>query len=235
MISVMDLYIQLKCQYPLLRERIKQYIVEEAPQVDFIITYDDKMISKIKEQYPYASESEIEYMLTSTIFYRKILDYDAMLIHSSAICYQDKAYCFSANSGVGKSTHTSLYLHYLPGSYYINDDKPAYRIIDEEVYVYGTPWSGKNDLSINKKVKLGGLCFLKRGTENKIEPLNQKEAIIKILKQTLIVNKEEQLSKILSLIEKIICNDTIYELSCDISKEAFITSYERMSGTKYEN
>lgn len=234
-IYVMDLYIQLKCQYPLLTRRIRQYRVDDAPYIDFVITYDDAAIQKMQEKYPYAKKEDIEYMITSQLFYQKILDYQAMLIHSSAICYQEKAYCFSADSGVGKSTHTRLYLQYLPDSFYINDDKPAFRMIDQKFYVYGTPWSGKSDLSINKKVALKGLCFIERGKTNKIVLLKQKEAIPKIIRQTLIINKEEQLDKMLTLVDYLISNYPIYELHCNISKEAFITSYERMSGKKYEN
>ncbi|MEI3232941.1 MAG: hypothetical protein V8S33_00430 [Intestinibacter bartlettii] len=46
------------------------------------------------------------------------------------------AYLFSAHSGTGKSTHTSLWLdHFKDRALIINDDKPCIREINGELYV----------------------------------------------------------------------------------------------------
>lgn len=231
LIKVMDLYIKIKCQYSLLYSRIAKYIVNnQIDKYDFEITYSDEVLNKTLKQNPHLSIEEVEYMGTSIIFYRKILDYDAMLIHSSAVCVDNKAYCFSADSGIGKSTHTKLYLKNFPNSYIINDDKPAYRLINNQVFVYGTPWSGKDDLSENIKVPLQALCFLKRAKNNSIKKLDNKEAIKNIMNQTLRIHKESFLDKLLVLIDKIVSFYPIYELSCNMEDEACKVSYQTMKG-----
>ena len=75
-----------------------------------------------------------------------------MLLHSSAVVVDGYAYLFSADSGTGKSTHTGLWKqHFGDRAYIINDDKPAIRKVDGEWYVFGTPWSGKTDTSVNPR------------------------------------------------------------------------------------
>ena len=47
-------------------------------------------------------------------------------------------------SGTGKSTHSRLWLKYIPDTKLLNDDNPAVRIMDNNtIMIYGTPWSGK--------------------------------------------------------------------------------------------
>lgn len=235
-IKVMDLNIKLKCNYEMLKNRIQKYLVNDSNvTIDFTIDYQDDFLFKEASKNPHLRLEEVEYILTSYIFYRKILNYNAMLIHSSSVVVEGKAYCFSADSGVGKSTHTSLYLRYLPNSYIINDDKPAYRLIDKKIYVYGTPWSGKNDISENTKVPLQGLCFIARSKNNKIKKLSHKEAIEKIMKQTLVIHDSSFLNKLLDLLNEILLTYNVYELECDISKEAFEMSYNTLKEDNYEN
>lgn len=228
-LKVLDLVIQIKAQYSMLQERISKYIIEKQDKYDISINYSDERLQKLAADNPHLDISEVEYILTSIIFYEKILDFDAMLLHSSCVVVDNEAYCFSADSGVGKSTHTKLYLKYHPNTYILNDDKPAYRIIDDKIYVYGTPWSGKDDISENVKVPLKAICFLKQGANNSIRKLNNKEAISLIMRQTLTNYNNE---KMLDIIDKIISNYPIYELTCNISKEAYELSYETMRNQK---
>ena len=41
----------------------------------------------------------------------------------------------------------------------INDDKPVLRRLEDGWYAYGTPFSGKTDENVNKKVKLQGNLY----------------------------------------------------------------------------
>ena len=108
------------------------------------------------------------------------------MLHSSAVVVDGYAYLFSADSGVGKSTHTDLWLKLLgEKAFIVNDDKPAIRNIDGEWFVYGTPWCGKNNTNKNAKIKLGAIVFLERSEDNWIEQEEIKEAIPKFFKQTI--------------------------------------------------
>ena len=91
-------------------------------------------------------------------------NYNGCVLHSSSVVIDNEAYLFSAPSGTGKSTHASLWVKYLTEKepYILNDDNPAIRIINGNIYAYGTPFSGKHDISVNQKAKLQGICFLKQ-------------------------------------------------------------------------
>jgi hypothetical protein len=153
------------------------------------------------------------------------------MLHSSAVVADGKAYLFSAPSGTGKSTHTELWLRaFGDKAYILNDDKPAIRLEDGEFFAYGTPWSGKTDRNTNEKVRLGGICILARGETNEIRRAFGKEAIFGIISQTVRPKDKEYLSKVLELVEKIVCNVPIWHLSCNTDIEAARVSYEAMSG-----
>ena len=68
---------------------------------------------------------------------------DTLLVHASVIRNNGYGYLFTAPSGTGKSTHTHLWYKYIPGSDLMNDDNPVVRIVDGEVRIFGSPWSGK--------------------------------------------------------------------------------------------
>lgn len=94
-----------------------------------------------------------------------------LLFHSSVIGYQGKAYMFLGKSGTGKSTHSRLWLNNIQGSFLLNDDNPAVRILPDGIKVYGTPWSGKTDCYINQSLPLGAIVSLSQAPYNRITPL----------------------------------------------------------------
>ena len=67
------------------------------------------------------------YLESGFQFYRKLMDYDGFMLHSSCVVVDGYAYLFSGPCGMGKSTHTQKYLNTFPDAVIINDDKPALR------------------------------------------------------------------------------------------------------------
>ena len=234
-INVMGLFIEIEASYEMLKKRIEKYTVSEYPKIDFKIQISQSRLDELKNEYPHLSYEELEYIFTGQAFYINILKYDGFLLHSSSVVVDNFAYSFSANSGVGKSTHTSLYLKHFEGSYIINDDKPAYRKEDGKWYVYGTPWSGKYDLSKNEKAELMGICFIKRGTSNKTRKLDSLEAIEKILNQTIRPKGFNNMDSLFKILNDLITDKNIYEIECDISDSAVISSYNALRNGIYEN
>ena len=49
------------------------------------------------------------YMQSGTQFYGRLLRFDGLLLHASAVEVDGKAYLFSGPCGTGKSTHTKLW------------------------------------------------------------------------------------------------------------------------------
>lgn len=105
----------------------------------------------------------------------------AMLVHASTIRQGDYGYPFIAESGTGKSTHTSLWLKHIEGCDLMNDDNPVIRIEDGMPYIYGSPWSGKTPCYRNIRAKLGAVTRIERAPQNSIERLAAVQAFASLL------------------------------------------------------
>ena len=94
------------------------------------------------------------------------------LFHSSVVSYQGKGYMFLGQSGTGKSTHSSLWLKYIGGTELVNDDNPVVRVLENnEVRVYGSPWSGKTPCYRNVSYPVGAIVKLSQAPHNEIQRL----------------------------------------------------------------
>lgn len=214
--------------------RFQEYLTNETGCPDIRIRDD---LYKM-ERWPALTEEQAAYMESGTQFYRALLDFDGMMLHASAVALDGQAYLFSGQSGIGKSTHTGLWQQTFGEKVKLfNDDKPALRRLDGTWYAYGTPWSGKHGININMKVPIAGICFLKRGEENKIRRLSPTEALPQVLAQTLRKLKDrERLSLMLTTVDKLVKEVPIYELYNRPEAEAARLSYETMrSGAKETN
>lgn len=228
--KICDLVVNMDLKYSMIRDRAEKYLIEKSDSPDVIIESDEDSISRIKEIAPHLSKAECEVIHTTSMFYRRLLSYDGFMLHSSAVCVDNKAYLFSANSGTGKSTHTTQWLKLFGDkAYIINDDKPALKIENGDVYVYGTPWSGKSDLNLNVRVPLQGICVLERSEKNFIEPLDKGVAVYKLMNQTLRPPFEAHMDKLLSLLDIVITKTPIWRMGCNISTEAAQMAYDAMS------
>lgn len=97
-------------------------------------------------------------------------------IHASVTVLDGKAHVFLGRSGTGKSTHSKQWLGCFEGSWLLNDDNPIVRIEDDQVTMYGSPWSGKTPCYKNECAPLAGVVLLKQAPENKVRRLTLPEA-----------------------------------------------------------
>lgn len=202
---------------------------QDEKNIDININVTPERIENAVAEHPELNQGDWEYMLTGTDFYTKLIKYKGILLHSSCIVVDGLAYAFSADSGVGKSTHTQLWLkHFGERAHMLNDDKPAIRIIDGRVYACGTPWSGKYDYSTPEIVPLAGICFIERSEENRIRKADTSRAIYNIFSQTVRKLGAESMESLLDVLDEIFKKVPIWELGCNISDEAVLTSYNAM-------
>ncbi len=171
-----------------------------------------------------------EYIYTGAAFNSGIMYFGGFMLHSSAVILDEKAYLFSADPGTGKSTHTELWLKVFgkERARILNDDKPIIRIAKNGVFACGTPWSGKNDISSSENVPLAGICFLERSEENWIKRVPGKDVIAKLMRQTILPPKAEEMNIVLSHIDKVLTDVPVYSMGCNISDDAAIMAYEAM-------
>lgn len=201
----------------------------EDQHIDINIDVSEERIKRQMEEYPELSYDDWEYMLSGSDFYFALLNYNGILLHSSCIVVDGVAYAFSADSGTGKSTHTSLWLkRFKDRAYMLNDDKPAIRKIDGKIYACGTPWSGKYDYSTPKLVRLGGICFLERSEKNWIKKADTNKAVFNIFSQTIRRLEPNRMNLLFDVLEDIFKSVPLYEFGCNISEEAVDVSYGAM-------
>lgn len=147
--------------------------------------------------------------------------HDTLLIHASLVRHQGYGYAFIAKSGTGKSTHTSLWMRYIPDCDLMNDDNPVVRVIEGKPYIYGSPWSGKTPCYRNVKAPLGAITRIDRAPANSIERLRPVEAFTSVLPSCSSMKWDKRLYRAMGdTITRIIETTPIYILHCLPDKEA---------------
>lgn len=165
---------------------------------------------------------------------RQMPSRNRVLLHSAILEYEGNAYAFLGRSGTGKSTHTGLWLQNIPNTKILNGDKPILEICGDKVYAYGTPWMGKEGLGYNGRAQLKGICFLEQAKQNEIQSLALSQSATRIFTQILLPEDEENATKTLELVDKLVTCVPSFLLKCDISEEAVKLSFEAMTGKKYQ-
>lgn len=208
------------------QKRAIPYLCNSEKNEDITIESNRKAVMN---KYPEITEDMAEYLSTGSNFYFQLLKYNGFMLHSSAVVVDGKAYLFTANSGTGKSTHTKLWLQQFGDrAYILNDDKPALRMIEGKWYAFGTPWSGKDDLSVNTCVEVAGIAVLERGEKNEIEPYKGKYAIFDIFRQVTRPRTYVWRETLMTLLVKLITDVPVWKLKCNIEIEAAHIAYNAM-------
>ncbi len=209
-------------------EQAKPYLTDTTGDADIVIQSTPEVL---RARNPYLSLDTCEYLSTGGSFYRQLLGFDGMLLHSSAVIADGYAYVFSAPCGTGKSTHTSLWQQAFAEDdiQILNDDKPALRRETDGWYAYGTPWSGKTDQNINARVPLGGVCMLSRGNENTIQRYFGKQAIFALLEQTARPWNSAARLQVLELIGKLLEEVPVWHMHCTPTTDAAVMARHAMS------
>ena len=226
------LTVKIQPQYSLLKSRLEPYLCadSEKTQADIDINITNSFLLEKQRAYNHLTLSELEYIYTGDAFYRELIMHGGFMLHASAVEYEKRAYLFSAPSGTGKSTHTSLWLDYFKDkARIINDDKPALRFIGDTLYACGTPWSGKTPQSANVSVPLAGIAFIERAKDNYIEKLPPVKALKCILDQTVRSNKADFMDTLLKMMDRLLAKYPVYLLKCNMTQEAVTTAYNTMS------
>ena len=208
-------------------DQAKPYLLEATGNADICIRSSWRAL---QARQPHLSDDDCEYLMTGSSFYHQLLNFDGMMLHSSAVVRDGKAYLFTAPCGTGKSTHTRLWLESFPDAFILNDDKPALRLENGKFFAYGTPWSGKTAQNQNIRVELGGICVLRRGVENKIIPHTGRAALHDILEQTVRPRDLVLMGKLLELLDSLVRTVQVWKLECNMEPEAALVSYNAMKG-----
>lgn len=207
-----------------------------------IVSMEPRHVLSVDRAEPYRTQSDRadivvkgegdvyeEYASLARSFYEQLLGFDGFLLHSSAVEIGGKAVAFSAPSGTGKSTHASFWRKIL-GATVINDDKPAIRSIDGVFCACGTPFSGKTDQNVPICVPLHAVVFLKRAPQTSVRRLSTQEALFLLLGQTLRPSDSVRYNVLLTLIEDMLNQVSVYEAGVPLDEHSAKDVYNAVMG-----
>lgn len=184
----------------------------------------EKMLSKAVEG---TTIGQIENFDFANQFNRAAINYGTMLVHSSALIYDGGAYLFSGDSGIGKSTHTRLWLKAFGDKVHImNDDKPVVKLYDDKAVVFGTPFDGGSGIALNECFPLRAIVFIERGEKNSVRILETKEIIQKLYFQTAHFVGVSTAEKMLVNIERLLQMTDFYILTCNMDISAAYGAFD---------
>lgn len=234
-IKIADIVIQIDNKYSFIEKQCREYMTECSGYDMSVCVSEEDIENERGENKAIGNGDFSNGYLESLCIYRSVCNrlpkYDAFLLHSSVIECDGQAFAFSAPSGTGKSTHTQLWLDtFGDRARIINGDKPIFRFVNERLYVYGTPWCGKEGYNVNARSPLKALCFLNRGEKNEIVRADSKTAVTKLFNQVLLPKNGQDTFLLLGLLDRMMTEYPVYELYCNISKEAALVAYEGMKG-----
>ncbi len=241
---IADCNIRIQSIWDLVHRMCRDYEVSEKPDVfiqikqsDIDAERDEETIAAELEHRQVRNRSDA-YMETRAVHRKiaeKILDYDTLLFHGSAVAVDGYGYLFTAPSGTGKSTHARLWMEMLGDrAVMVNDDKPFLRVTESGVIIYGTPWNGKYGIGNNISAPLRAICVLEQAKENRITVLSGKEAVTSLMLQAYIPAEPVALQKTLKLLDRMARTVRFYHLQCNMDPEAAVLSWQTMRPDKEE-
>lgn len=208
-----------------IRWLVRDYLTDKAP--DFIVSATPEELAKERSANDFpCSDGYLE----GIVIYRKIAErlpgYDAFVFHGSVIALDGSGYAFTARSGVGKTTHTRLWLERFEGrAHYVNGDKPIIRFIGGTPYAFGTPWMGKENYGTNESVPLCGIAFLERAQNNSATEVDCDSVSSEMLTQMYIPRENPAMALCaLSLCDRVLSSVRLIRLKCNMEPDAPLAS-----------
>lgn len=151
---------------------------------------------------------------------------NAICFHSSAIACCDEGIVFSALSGTGKSTHTSLWVNTFKDTTLLNDDSPIIKLEKGRVLLCGTPWAGSTGVNLNRIVPLKAIVFISRAQENTICQIEPKDALQRFFQGVFGFSNDFVLySNLIDTASKILDKIPVYDLSCNMDTSAALLAH----------
>lgn len=225
-----DLNIDIQHRHTYTEKLCREYRLDKDVSPDMIAVPHPEEYDIDRQTLPNATEGYLEGLSVYRSIAHQLLHFDGFVLHASVIEKDNRAYAFCAKSGTGKTTHCRLWLDTFPDARIINGDKPLLRFTDGGLYIYGTPWCGKEYYHVNTRAPLCGLCFIERAADNRITRLSKSETVTRLFPQLLMPKDEKSVSLLLELAGRMIDTVPAFLLKCNMDKEAALVSHAALSG-----
>lgn len=228
-IKLADRVIEIRAFYPEVYRMCQPYLCQGL-EPDLRVTSSLAGIEYERNKKEGGDPGVSEAYLETLAVYRSIAEqmphHCAFLMHGSAVAVGQEAYLFTAASGVGKTTRTTLWLDQIPGSYVVNGDKPLLKVTPSQVLVCGTPWSGKERLHTNTCVPLKAILLLERDPERSLRNIPFSEAFLPLLRQTYRTADPGGMARTLGLLKKLESRVACYSYHTNLEDRDMKSLYE---------
>lgn len=233
LLSLAGLIVEVKNKHKYIENLAADYTVSDGVP-NFSVEVTEADIERERELSEY--EFGIGY-LESIAAYRKIAErlpeYGAVVFHGAVIAEGTEAYAITARSGVGKTTHVSLWQTAFGDKVHIlNGDKPILRVIDGKVYAAGTPWRGKEGYGVSEMLPLAVVGFLERAREPSAMPISKDAAMVRFASQIYIPSTPRGASLALTTLGNIMNSVGLYEIRANMDVSSAVVSYNAFKNYK---
>ncbi len=226
--------VQVTALTPDLKDFLQDYLCDLQPEMEVELTEEDiEKEHELERQegiplFPFPQRLALHRKLSA-----RLLDYNTLLVHGSCIAVDGIGCIFTARSGTGKSTHSSLWRQVFGNRItMVNDDKPLIRVEEDGVTAYGSPWDGKHHMSSNISVPLKAVCLLSRSETNHIRPIAPEEAFpVLFYEQIHRPEGVKTMEKVATLLELLCKHVKFYALECNMEEEAAQVAYSGIIGS----
>ncbi len=229
-----EIPVRIRTFHKFTHEKCIEYKTEKAPCEEITVTEEDIAYEKALSEKVFNTERNYsdaysELLAVLRKFTQRAIEHNTALLHGSAIAYDGSGIIFTARSGTGKSTHREYWKKCFGERVRtINDDKPLLKKKDGKIYVWGTPWNGKHNLSENACVELKAVVLLSRAENNHIEQIPFEEAFGELYKHFYKSSNGEYIGKLLEFCNEMSKSVKCFRLGCNMSNEAAKTAYKGM-------
>lgn len=147
-------------------------------------------------------------------------------LHAACVEMDGEAVCFTAPSGVGKSTRAMQWEGTL-GAQFISGDRPSIKLEKDRVLACGVPWDGKEKIYRNVQYPLKMICSVVRSDRVYACKLNKNQARQLLMQQCFIPMWDNDAAvAVLTVIRRLIDRVPIIELHCGPDARSAQEAYE---------
>ncbi len=159
-------------------------------------------------------------LFRSCSFVSALLNFDAMILHSSFVIHDGQAILFTAPSGGGKSTQARLWERY-KGARIVNGDRAVVKRCADGWYVYSLPLCGSSGICLKMSAKLALTAVVKKSAADGIVEMPNAEKLAELFPQITVENyKPKEFAHALDLEDAFIRECNLVRLDCTATENA---------------
>lgn len=199
-------------------KKIKHMIYYTHDYQKIVITLNENIGDKL---------AELEYVLSGMMFFEMAMDEGYLPIHASCINVDDHTFLLSGPSKSGKSTQTNYFRSVYPQSTIINEDKPLVYLKESDIYVIGSPWSGKHVINENKAMLLTDIFFINQASNLSIKAMDKPSKLKHLFRNIHRPSEESLVDQMLDIVSTLIDQVQMYQFNCvnDIESSKYLMKF----------